>query len=62
MLYCEFGIRGNRAERSTEGEAPPAKDNRSDENGRGSATESACTRASAKRDAEHRSESENPDG
>ena len=55
MLYCESGIRESRTERPTEGEASPAKDSRSNENGRTSATESACTRASAKGDAEPRS-------
>ena len=54
MLCCEsFGraeledrLRANRHLR---------KDSRSDENGRGSATDGACTRASARRDAEPRS-------
>ena len=62
MLYCESGIRKSRAGRPTEGKVSPAKDSRSDETGRGSATESARTRASAKRDAEHRSGSKFPDG
>ena len=55
MLYCESGIPESRAGRPTEGEASSAKDGRSDETGRRSATKSACTRASAKRDAEPRS-------
>ena len=55
MLYCESGIRESRAGRQTEGEASPAKDSMNDETGRRSATESACTTASAKRDAEPKS-------
>ncbi|CAM9908343.1 unnamed protein product, partial [Ascophyllum nodosum] len=40
------------AGKPTEGEASPAKNSgRSDDTGRGSATESACTRASARKDA-----------
>ena len=62
MFNCESGIRESGAERSAEGEASPAKDSRSDETGRRSAAESACTRASAKRGAEYKSGSEYPDG
>ena len=47
---------------NTEGVASSAKDSKSDENGRRSATESACTRASAERDAEYRIRNEYPDG
>ena len=54
-MYCKSGSQESRAGLLTEGKASPAKDNRSDETGRGSATESACTRASAKRDAGPRS-------
>ena len=57
MLYCESGIRESRSGRLTEGKALPAKGSRSDGTGRRSATDSACTRTSAKRDAEPRSES-----
>ena len=49
MLYYEYGIRESRTGRPTEGEASPANDSRSDETGRRSATESACTRDSALR-------------
>ena len=55
MLFCESGIRESRAGRPTEGKALPTKESRSDENDHRSATESACTRASARRDAEPRS-------
>ena len=61
-MYCESGIRESRTGRPTEGKGSPAKDSKSDETGRESATESACTRASAKRNVEHRSGSEYPDG
>ena len=62
MLFCGSIIRESRAGKPTEGEASPAKDSSSDETGRESVTENACTRASAERDAEHRSGSEYPDG
>ena len=54
-LCCvvNLGIWKNRARRSTEGEASPVKDSKSDKIGRGSATESACTRAGAKRESSH---------
>ena len=55
LLYYESEIPENRTVRPTEGEALPVKDGRSDKTGRTSATESACTRASAKRNAETRS-------
>ena len=61
MLYCESEIRESRAGKPIESESSSVKDSRSDEIVRGSATESACTRASAERDAEHRSGSEYPD-
>ena len=57
MSYCESGVRKIKTGRPTEGEKLPAKDSRSDETVRRSATEIACTRASAKRDTEPRSAS-----
>ena len=62
LLYYKSGIGESRAGRPTEGEASPAKDSRSDKNGRRNATESACTRASGRRDAEPRRGSNYPDG
>ena len=62
MLYCEYAIRESRTGRPTEGEASRAKDSRSYETGRRSTTESACTKASAKRDAEPKSGSQYPEG
>ena len=53
---------GAQSQENTEGEASPAKGCRIDETGRRSDTENACTRASAEKDAEHRSGSESPDG
>ena len=47
---------------NTEGVASSAKDSKSDENGRRSATERACTKASAERDAEYRIRNEYLDG
>ena len=44
------------------GRASPAKESRNDENDRRGAMESACTRASARKDAELRSASQYPDG
>ena len=54
-LCCavNLGIRKNKARRSTEGEASPVKVSKSDKIGCGSATESACTRASVKRESAH---------
>ena len=47
---------------NNEGVASSAKDSKSDENGRRSATESAYTRTSAERDAEYRIGKEYLDG